>query len=71
LEDAWTSEAILPHLTAGRLVRMTRLPTVARPDHRARRHELGTFVEAGVVGVITGRSAPETGLLSSLSARSR
>ena len=64
---AWTPEAILPHLTAGRLVRMTRLPTsrgriVARDGT-----ELATFVEAGVVGVITGQIRSETGLLSSLS----
>jgi penicillin-binding protein 2 len=64
---AWTPEAILPQLTAGRLVRMTRLPTsrgriVARDGT-----ELATFVEAGVVGVITGQIRSETGLLSSLS----
>ncbi|TMF77212.1 MAG: hypothetical protein E6I18_09265, partial [Chloroflexi bacterium] len=64
---AWTSEAILPRLTPGRLVRMTRLPTsrgriVARDGT-----ELATFVEAGVVGVITGQMRSEAGLLSSLS----
>src|SRR5207244_6119254 len=64
---AWTSEAILPRLTPGRLVRMTRLPTsrgriVARDGA-----ELATFVEAGVVGVITGQLRSEAGLLSSLS----
>ena len=64
---AWTPEAIVPHLTAGRLMRMTRLPTsrgriVARDGT-----ELATFVEAGVVGVITGQIRSEAGLLSSLS----
>src|SRR6266571_2105186 len=64
---AWTPEAILPHLTAGRLVRMTRLPTsrgriVARDGA-----ELATFIEAGVVGVVTGQIRSEAGLLSSLS----
>src|SRR5438067_5366108 len=64
---AWTPEAILPHLTAGRLVRMARVPTsrgriVARDGT-----ELATFVEAGVVGVITGQIRSEAGLLSSLS----
>ena len=64
---AWTPEAILPHLTSGRLVRMTRLPTsrgriVARDGT-----ELATFIEAGVVGVITGQIRSEPGLLSSLS----
>src|SRR5205823_13778850 len=63
---AWTSEAILPHLTAGRLVRMTRLPTsrgriVARDGT-----ELATFVEAGVVGVVTGQIRSESGMLASL-----
>ena len=64
---AWTPEAVIPHLTAGRLVRMTRLPTsrgriVARDGT-----ELATFIEAGVVGVITGQIRSEAGLLSSLS----
>ncbi len=64
---AWTPEAILPHLVAGRLVRMTRVPTsrgriVARDGT-----ELATFIEAGVVGVITGQIRSEAGLLSSLS----
>jgi penicillin-binding protein 2 len=64
---AWTPEAIIPHLTAGRLVRMTRLPTsrgriVARDGT-----ELATFIEAGVVGVITGQIRSEAGLLTSLS----
>ena len=64
---AWTPEAIIPHLTAGRLVRMTRLPTsrgriVARDGT-----ELATFIEAGVVGVVTGQIRSESGLLSSLS----
>src|SRR5947207_14058224 len=60
---AWTPEAILPHLTAGRLVRMRRLPTsrgriVARDGT-----ELATFIEAGVVGVITGQIRSATGPL--------
>src|SRR5439155_714412 len=63
----WTPEAILPHLSAGRLVRMTRLPTsrgriVARDGT-----ELATFVEAAVVGVVPGQIRSEPGMLASLS----
>ena len=58
---AWTPEAILPHLTSGRLVRMTRLPTsrgriVARDGT-----ELATFIEAGVVASSRARSARKRG----------
>src|SRR5437879_8577872 len=64
---AWTSEAILPHLTAGRLIRMTRLPTSRGRIIARDGTELATFVEAGVVGVVTGQILSESGLLSSLS----
>jgi penicillin-binding protein 2 len=64
---AWTPEAILPHLTPGRLVRMTRLPTSRGRIIARDGTELATFIEAGVVGVITGQIRSETGLLSSLS----
>src|SRR5207249_9283668 len=64
---AWTPDAILPHLTAGRLVRMTRIPTSRGRIIARDGTELATFVEAGVVGVITGQMRSETGLLSSLS----
>src|SRR5882762_10093144 len=64
---AWTSEAILPHLTAGRLIRMTRLPTSRGRIIARDGTELATFVEAGVVGVVTGQMRSEAGLLSSLS----
>ena len=64
---AWTPEAILPHLVAGRLVRMTRLPTSRGRIIARDGTELATFVEAGVVGVITGQIRSEAGLLSSLS----
>jgi penicillin-binding protein 2 len=63
---AWTPEAILPHLTAGRLVRMTRLPTSRGRIIARDGTELATFIEAGVVGVITGQIRSEAGLLSSL-----
>jgi len=64
---AWTPEAIVPHLTAGRLVRMTRLPTSRGRIIARDGTELATFIEAGVVGVITGQIRSEAGLLSSLS----
>ena len=64
---AWTPEAVIPHLTAGRLVRMTRLPTSRGRIIARDGTELATFVEAGVVGVITGQIRSEDGLLSSLS----
>jgi penicillin-binding protein 2 len=64
---AWTPEAILPHLTTGRLVRMTRLPTSRGRIIARDGTELATFIEAGVVGVITGQIRSEAGLLSSLS----
>jgi penicillin-binding protein 2 len=65
---AWTTEDILPTLTAGRLVRMTRLPTsrgriVARDGT-----ELATFVDATVVGVVPGQIKTEAGMLASLAA---
>ncbi len=63
----WTPEALLPHLTAGRLVRMTRLPTSRGRIIARDGTELATFIEAGVVGVITGQIRSEAGLLSSLS----
>ena len=64
---AWTPEALVPHLTTGRLVRMTRLPTSRGRILARDGTELATFVEAGVVGVITGQIRSESGLLSSLS----
>ena len=64
---AWTPEAILPHLTAGRLVRMTRLPTSRGRIIARDGTELATFVETGLVGVVTGQIRSEAGLLASLS----
>ncbi|TMC79601.1 MAG: hypothetical protein E6J09_01695, partial [Chloroflexi bacterium] len=64
---AWTAEAILPHLTAGRLVRMTRLPTSRGRIIARDGTELATFVETGLVGVVTGQIRSEAGLLASLS----
>ena len=64
---AWTPEAILPHLSAGRLVRMTRVDTSRGRILARDGTELATFVEAGVVGVVTGQIRSEAGLLASLS----
>lgn len=64
----WTPEAVLPRLTPGRLVRMTRIATsrgriVARDGT-----ELATFIEAAVVGVVPGQIKSEAGMLASLGA---
>jgi penicillin-binding protein 2 len=64
---AWTPEAILPNLTPGRLVRMTRLPTSRGRIIARDGTELATFVETGLVGVVTGQIRSEAGLLASLS----
>lgn len=65
---AWTSEAILPKLTAGRLVRMTRLPTSRGRIIARDGTELATFVDATVVGVVPGQIKSEVAMLASLSA---
>ncbi len=64
----WTSEDILPKLTAGRLVRMTRLPTSRGRIIARDGTELATFVDATVVGVVPGQIKSEPGMLASLSA---
>jgi penicillin-binding protein 2 len=64
---AWTPQAILPNLTAGRLVRMTRLPTSRGRIIARDGTELATFVEAAVVGVVTGQVRSEAAMLASLS----
>ena len=65
---AWTSEDILPGLTPGRLVRMTRLATSRGRIIARDGTELATFVDATVVGVVPGQIKSEAGLLASLSA---
>ncbi|HEY3217550.1 MAG TPA: penicillin-binding transpeptidase domain-containing protein [Candidatus Limnocylindria bacterium] len=62
----WTPEAILPNLTPGRLVRMTRLNTTRGRILARDGTELATFTDAGVVGVIPGQVRSQTGLLASL-----
>ncbi|HET8568245.1 MAG TPA: penicillin-binding transpeptidase domain-containing protein [Candidatus Limnocylindria bacterium] len=62
----WTPEAILPELSTGRLVRMTRLPTTRGRIVARDGSELATFVDAISVGVIPGQIRDEAGLLASL-----
>jgi penicillin-binding protein 2 len=63
---AWSPEAILPALSPGRLVRMTRVDT-SRGVIRAREGtELATFVSGSIVGVVPGQVRSEDGLALSL-----
>ncbi len=62
----WTPEAILPDLTPGRLVRMTRLPTTRGRILARDGTELATFTDAAVVGVVPGQMRSEAGLVASL-----
>ena len=62
----WTPEAILPGLTAGRLVRMTRLGTTRGRIIARDGTEFATFTEGTQVGVIPGQIRNEAGLLASL-----
>ena len=63
---SWSPEAILPKLSAGRLVRMTRLATsrgriVARDGT-----ELATFIDGAMVGAVPGQIRSEDGFAASL-----
>jgi len=62
----WSPEAILPSLTPGRLVRMTRLNTTRGRILARDGTELATFADAGVVGVVPGQVRSQAGLVSSL-----
>jgi len=63
----WTPEAILPRLTPGRLVRMTRLATSRGRIITRDGTELATFVEGVLVSVVPGQIQSEGGMLQSLS----
>jgi cell division protein FtsI/penicillin-binding protein 2 len=63
----WTPEAILPGLSPGRFVRMTRLPTTRGRIITRDGTEIATFGEATQVGVVPGQIRSEAGLLQSLS----
>ena len=62
----WSPTDILPNLTAGRLVRMTRVNTTRGRILARDGSELATFTDAGVVGVIPGQVRSQSGLLVSL-----
>ncbi|MSQ37819.1 MAG: hypothetical protein EXR61_05855 [Chloroflexi bacterium] len=63
---AWTPEAILPRLTVGRLVRMTRVPTSRGRILARDGTELATFADAAVVGVVPRLMRSEATTLASL-----
>ena len=62
----WSPTDILPSLTPGRLVRMTRVNTTRGRILARDGSELATFTDAGVVGVIPGQVRSQSGLLASL-----
>lgn len=62
----WSPEAILPNLTPGRLVRMTRLNTTRGRILARDGTELATFADGAVVGVVPGQVRSQSGLLASL-----
>ena len=63
---SWTPEAILPALSAGRLVRMTRLDTSRGRIIAREGTELATFIDGSNVGVVPGQVRSEDGLALSL-----
>ncbi len=63
----WSPEALLPQLSSGRLVRMTRVPTSRGRILARDGSELATFVDASVVGVVPGQIKNEAAMLASLS----
>lgn len=62
----WGPEAILPKLSPGRFVRMTRLPTTRGRIIARDGTELATFAEAMEVGVVPGQIQSQEGLFASL-----
>ncbi|HKY50257.1 MAG TPA: penicillin-binding transpeptidase domain-containing protein, partial [Candidatus Limnocylindria bacterium] len=65
---AWSPTAILPNLTPGRLVRMTRLNTTRGRLLARDGSELATFTEGGVVGVVPGQVRSPNAMIASLAA---
>src|SRR5437773_2565085 len=63
---AWSPEAILPALSAGRLVRMTRIDTSRGRIIAREGTELATFIDGSNIGVIPGQVRSEDGLAISL-----
>src|SRR4051812_32238717 len=62
----WSPTAILPSLTAGRLVRMTRLNTTRGRILARDGSELATFTDAAVVGIVPGQMRSPAGTIASL-----
>ena len=63
---AWSPEAILPALSPGRLVRMTRLDTSRGRMIAREGTELATFIDGANIGVVPGQVRSEDGLALSL-----
>jgi len=63
---SWSPEALLPKLSAGRLVRMTRLATSRGRIIARDGTELATFIDGATVGVVPGQVRSEDGLATSL-----
>lgn len=63
----WTPEAILPSLSPGRLVRMTRVATTRGRILARDGTELATFTEGAVVGVVPGHIRSQDAMIASLS----
>ncbi len=63
---AWSPEAILPALSPGRLVRMTRLDTSRGRIIAREGTELATFIDGSNIGVVPGQVRSEDGLALSL-----
>ena len=62
----WSPTAILPALTPGRLVRMTRVSTTRGRIIARDGTELATFTEGGVVGVVPGQVRSQSAMIASL-----
>ncbi|MDE3112376.1 MAG: hypothetical protein KGN00_10930 [Chloroflexota bacterium] len=63
----WSPEALMPDLSTGRLVRMTRLPTTRGRIIARDGTELATFADGTEVGVVPGQIRDEAAMLASLS----
>jgi len=63
---SWSPEAILPKLSAGRLVRMTRVATSRGRIIAREGTELATFIDGATVGAVPGQMRSEDGLATSL-----
>ena len=62
----WSPTALLPTLTPGRLVRMTRVNTTRGRILARDGTELATFTEGGVVGIVPGQVRSQNAMIASL-----